>query len=247
MNEYPNVGGGVPRTDTTYYINYHGRKCIMNWEDESIHVDEETFKKLNKYRVNLEYFFKTDVISAITTIVPLEKCKLDFDSSPTLPFKPILISYPELDGSERLSTITTKINNKEILTKVEALNLIMIPKMFTSNQEIVLEKVCELLPQAKIHDIDFRLELVFEMQCVIHKYAKTLEDIERLEGVIGLQEAITAKQFQDQKLINQGISQGIKQGAFELALKFKKDLGIEKVLEISDFTREELENEKLNR
>jgi hypothetical protein len=80
----------------------------------------------------------------------------------------------------------------------------MIPKMFTSNQDIVLEEVCELLPHAKIEDNDFKLELIFEMQCVIHKYAKTLDDIERLEGEIGLQEAMTAKQFQDQKLIWQG-------------------------------------------
>lgn len=50
---------------------------------------------------------------------------------------------------------------------------------------------------------------------------------------------ITAKQFQDQKLMDQA--------AFELALKFKKILGIEKVAEISDFTREELESERLYR
>lgn len=115
----------------------------------------------------------------------------------------------------------------------------MIPKMFASNQELVLEKVCELLPQAKIDNSNFKLERVFEMKCVIHKYAKRLEDIKRLEGVIGLQEAVTAKQFQDQKLMEQG--------AFELALKFKKILGIEKVAEISDFTMEELESERLNR
>ena len=243
MNEYPDAGGGVPRTDSTYYVNYLGKKCIFDWEDESSKVDESTFQKLNRYRINLEYFFKTDVITAITTILPLEKCKLDFNSSPTLPFKPIIRSYPECNGSERLSTITTKIDNEEILTTVEAMDLVMIPKMFTSNQDIVLEKVCELLPKAKINDDDFKLELVFEMKCVIHKYAKTLEDIERLEGVIGLQEAVTAKQFQDQKLIDKGYSQG----AFELALKFKKILGIEKIAEISNFTKEELKNEKLNR
>ena len=32
----------------------------------------------------------------------------------------------------------------------------------------------------------------------LDKYAKTLEDIERLEDVIGLQKAVTAKEFQDQ-------------------------------------------------
>ena len=49
---------------------------------------------------------------------------------------------------------------------------------------------------------------------------------------------ITAKQFQDQKLINQG--------AFEIALNVKNTFGIEHALKICDFTREELETEKLN-
>ena len=56
----------------------------------------------------------------------------------------------------------------------------------------------------------------------------------------------TAKQFQDQKLIDQGIIQGRAQGAFEIALNVKNTLGIENALKICDFTREELENEKLN-
>ena len=56
-------------------------------------------------------------------------------------------------------------------------------------------------------------------------------------------EKITAKQYQDQKLIDQGYNKG----SFETALKVKKLFGIEKALQICDFTREELENEKLNR
>lgn len=247
MNEYPNVDGGVPRTDATYYVNYHGQKFVMNWEDESKEVDENVIQKSNKYRRNLEYIFKTEVISAITTIQPLKEHKLKYIHSPTFSFDPIIISYPEWNGSERLSTITTKIEDEKVLSKVEAMNLIMIPKMFTENQDIILEKVCELLPKLRIEDSDFKLELVLEMRCIIHKYAKTLNDINRLEGVIGLQEVITAKQFQDQKLIDQGIAQGIEQGAFEMAIKFKKALGIETVTKISQFTKEELENEKLNR
>lgn len=45
MNEYPNVDGGVPRTDSTHYIKYNGRKCIMNWEDESGKISRKTLKK----------------------------------------------------------------------------------------------------------------------------------------------------------------------------------------------------------
>lgn len=169
----------------------------------------------------------------------MDRCDLDYETSPTCPFQPIIISYAEMDGRKILNTMKTKIESEEVLTKVEAMNLIMIPKMFTSNQDVVLEDVCEFLPKLKLDDEEFKLELIFEMRCVIHKYAKTLDDINRLEEVIGLQEAVTAKQFQDQKLINQG--------AFEIALNVKNTFGIEHALKISNFTREELENEKLNR
>lgn len=57
---------------------------------------------------------------------------------------------------------------------------------------------------------------------------------------------ITAKQFQGQKLINQGITQGRVQVAFEIVLNAKKILGIENALKICDFTKEKLEIEKLN-
>ena len=172
---------------------------------------------------------------------------MDYETSPTCPFQLIIISYAEMDGKKILNTMKTKIGSEEVLTKVEAMNLIMIPKMFTSNQDVVLEDVCEFLPKLKLDDEEFKLELIFEMRCVIHKYAKTLDDINRLEEVIGLQEAVTAKQFQDQKLINQGITRGRVQGAFEIVLNAKKILGIENALKICDFTKEELETEKLNR
>lgn len=86
MNEYPNALGGVPRTDSSYYTLYNGRICVMNWEDESTRISKKTFEKTNNYRINLEYFFKTDVISAITTTVPLDRCDLDYETSPTCPF-----------------------------------------------------------------------------------------------------------------------------------------------------------------
>ena len=43
------------------------------------------------------------------------------------------------------------------------------------------------------------------------------------------------------------IKKGIEQDAFELALKIKRNLGIEKALELSEFSHQELEKEKLDR
>ena len=42
------------------------------------------------------------------------------------------------------------------------------------------------------------------------------------------------------------IDKGIKKGAFELALKVKREFGLEEAIEISGFSRTELENEKLD-
>ena len=77
------------------------------------------------------------------------------------------------------------------------------------------------------------------MDCVIHKYAETLDDIRRLEEVIGLSAAINDVRRQEKRLIDKG--------AFEMALKIKRNLGLEMAIEVSGFSRQELESEKLNR
>ena len=53
------------------------------------------------------------------------------------------------------------------------------------------------------------------MRCVIHKYAKTVEDIKRLEEVIGLPNAKTARQFFEDKLFNEGKAEGFSEGRTE--------------------------------
>ena len=53
-------------------------------------------------------------------------------------------------------------------------------------------------------------------------------------------------QQRDQALIEQAIEQGRKKGAFKIALNAKRVFGLELAILISGFSREELENEKLN-
>ena len=63
-------------------------------------------------------------------------------------------------------------------------------------------------------------------------------------------EAKSAMDFFEETLINRGKEEGIREGRleglFEAALKVKRKLGIKAALEISDFTVEELESEKLD-
>ena len=65
---------------------------------------------------------------------------------------------------------------------------------------------------------------------------------------------MTAREYQDKLLIdqgfeqgfNQGIEQGIDQGKFDMALKLKDELGIDEAVRISGFSRKELESGKLD-
>ena len=142
-----------------------------------------------------------------------------------------------------LNSISDKIISGETLSEVEALELIMLPKRFTSGHEEVLNKVCQLFKMLKIDDEKYKYELTLELRCIIHKYAKTEEDIYDLEKVIGLIEAKTAMEYHEAELIKKGKAEG----SFKMALKIKHEFGIEKALEMSDFTIEELENEKLQK
>ena len=239
LNEYPESGGSVPRVDGAYYVIYDGQRMIFNREDESTRVDKSTLLKVDNYKILLEYAFKCPVISAITTIVPKENCEEVLKKSPTQCLKPILHSYPSPDANKLLNSISSKIEHEEVLSKLEAMELVMLPKKFTSNQDIVLEEVCRLLKKLKVEDKLYKFELILQMQCVIHKYAKTLEDIDRLEGVIGVPGTITAMDCQRQALRDEVM--------FEMALKIKDKYGIEDAAEISGFSIEELEAGKMKR
>lgn len=90
------------------------------------------------------------------------------------------------------------------------------------------------------------------MRCVIHKYAKTVEDIKRLDEVIGLPNAKTARQFFEDKLFNEGkaegfsegrtegFSEGRTEGHLEMAVKFVEKFGVDAVADASGFSRDEI-------
>lgn len=215
INEIPKADGTRLRVDSAYFILLDGEEMIMNHEDESFRVDENTLKKLYDYAVIMEYFTGRHSLSAISTPVPIEKCLRKYKPSPSITFEPIIKSCPEYDAWERINIIRDKIENNESFLNEEALDLVMIPRMANGNHEEILEIVCELLTEIKLLDEEFRLELVIEMRYMIHKYARTLKDISRLEGVIGLHERMTARQYQDKLLIEQGRKIGFDEGRNE--------------------------------
>ena len=244
-NEYPGPDG-EKRIDVCYIICLNDKRQLVDLEDESSRVNDETLKKIIHYSRNIECGRNIPVVSVITTTVPLEKCLKEMKISETKILKPIIISFPEFDGEEKLENLRNKINNGKIIDEMEALDLLFITKMFKKDNELILEEVCELLSKMKVEDLEFKENMKICMQCVIHKYAKTIEDIQRLEKVIKLtrkfetyEETLTriGKEEREKIGIEKGEKIGIEKGekiGMDKGIKKEKEELAKKLLEMGD-------------
>ena len=231
-NEYP--FNEKARTDVCYVVIIKDIPQYINLEDESSRVNAKTLLKIIKYSTNIECIKRVPVTSVLTTTEPLEKCLKELNISKTKILKPIIISFPEFDGDEKLRKIREKVNNDELFSEEEAIEIIFLLRMFRKNHAEILEEVCELFSKLKVEDPEFKVRMKFCMQCIIHKYAKTLDDIKRLEKVINL----TIK-YEDY------IEKQREEGKLELAQTIAKVDGIQKAIQLSGFTQKEIETGQL--
>ncbi len=225
-NEYPNVDGGIPRADIVYKVRMKdGSICMINIEDETSHVNYDTLKKSYNYKTNIYYKTKKSVISVITTTVPEEKCQKELWISPTDFFKPFLISLKDKNAWKKLNMYIDKAKKQEEFSEIEGLELINLPRFCCDNQEKAIELVCSVLYDLKIKDSYVKNELIYSMQCMIHKYAKTDEDIIRLEGMIRLRQVMKKRSPVLDAMERQGVLKGRKEGKEE-GIEIGKEEGI---------------------
>lgn len=85
----------------------------------------------------------------------------------------------------------------------------------------------------KIDDDYVKNELIYSMQCVIHKYAKTDKKIKDLEEMIGLRQVMKKRSPVLDAMERQGVLKGRKQGikiGEEKGIEIGEEKGILKVL-----------------
>jgi len=202
---------------------------MINIEDETSNVNEKTLKKSYNYKNNIYYKTKTPVINVITTTVPLDKCLNELWISSTDLFNPMVISLSDDGAWKRLNIMLDKAKNQEEFSDIEGLELINLPRCCTKNHEKAIKLICRELFNLKIDTSFVKNELIYSMQCMIHKYAKTDEDIIRLEEMIGLRQVMKKRNSVLAAMERQGVLKGRKEG-IEIGEKKGIDKGILKVL-----------------
>ena len=248
--------GSISEVDISYLVRLEGnQKLIINVEDETSNVGEETLRKSNKYKINHQYAYKCPVYSVITTSLPSHRCLKELKISPTDIFRPEIISYLDFDGEKILNSLKIKIKNKNFLTKLELLSLILTIRTFPENNSVILEEICSLIKKARLEDKEFKMEMVYCTRYIIHKYAETVEDIYRLEEVVGLKKAVTCGSIIED-IKNEGRAEaraeGRAEGRVEASLNILKvlvtdpdfNLSPDLLVEKFGFTREQIINGK---
>ena len=84
-------------------------------------------------------------------------------------------------------------------------------RTFPENNTEILEEICSLIKKAKLKDKEFKMEMVYCTRYIIHKYAETVEDILRLEEVVGLKQAVTCGSIIED-IKNEGRAEGMAEG-----------------------------------
>ena len=105
-----------------------------------------------------------------------------------------------------------RVRNDEEFSSIEGLELINMPRYCTENQAEAVKLICKELPKLKINDHIVKDELIYSMQCMIHKYAKKDGDIIKLEEMSGLKQVIKDRSPVLDSMKREGLLQGIEEG-----------------------------------
>ena len=215
-NEYPDITGSNKKADVVYSVEMDDKTIMLiNLEDETSFVNEKTFDKIYGYKNLIFYKNKLPVISAITTTIPLEKCLKEMWISPTDYLKPLIKSLPYEGAWKRLNILIDKCKKQEEFSAIEGLELINMPRHCTKDQDLAVEMICKELLNLNIEDQFVKNELIYSMQCMIHQYAKTAQDITRLEEMIGLQKIMKERSPVLDNMKREGRNEGIEIGRKE--------------------------------
>ena len=115
-----------------------------------------------------------------------------------------------MDGRANLEMHSERVNNGVLFTNEEGYELILTLRMIDEHNMEILEKVCDLYYRMRLSDSNIKYELGKCLECLINKYADTLEDINHLEGLIHMDEMKNLRIAREERIYEEGRKEGEK-------------------------------------
>ena len=179
-----------------------------------------------------------------------------YNETETSILKPIIRYLFESYDEVKYLTIKNKLKSNYKLTHQEVQFLVLSPFMVSFKFRLQkIKEVCTLIEEIKTKKLFDNDEMFLPLILAIKQYVSNEKEQENLIKVLTMDMSADKiyEKVMNSGILEQGIEIGMKKGREEgreegrlnLAIELKNTLGIDKAIELSGFTRKELENETL--
>ena len=181
---FPNMDSG--RVDE-YYSTKEG--LIINLEEETKDVNEDTLKKISKYPIFADYMYSKKPYVGIITHNDPKGYPQHYERSPSIIIKVHYYYIPQEDLWKKYENIINKIGQKEKLSEKEALDVAFVPKYISKEHgPFITESLAKAFKHAIIDDRILKRDIGVLLGAMILKHIDDDEKENELMEEIGMKQ-----------------------------------------------------------
>ena len=256
-NELNSLNGKNYFTDLVFETR---EGILLNFEFQDVKIKKNDLKRYMEYKVQLQCQSGKPVVTVIICTYHIKSEVYIYNETETSILKPIIRYLFESYDEVKYLTIKNKLKSNYKLTHQEVQFLVLSPFMVSFKFRLQkIKEVCTLIEEIKTKKLFDNDEMFLPLILAIKQYVSNEKEQENLIKVLTMD--MSADKIYE-KVMNsgileqgieigmekgreEGIEKGREEGRFNLAIELKNTLGIDKAIELSGFTRKELENETL--
>jgi hypothetical protein len=176
-----------PNMDAGRVDDYHSTKdgLLINLEEESGYITEETLEKFGKYVIFGEFMYSKKLYLAVVCHKNPKNFPKYYEKSPSVFIKIHYYHFPQDEMWKRYENIINKVEQKEELSEMEALDIAFIPKFISKEDApFVTESLAKHLKNAIIADNELKRDTVALLGAMILKnITDETKQIELMEDI----------------------------------------------------------------
>lgn len=166
---FPDMDTG--RMDELYLTD---EDILINLEEESTDIGPKTFKKYNKYNKFIRYIYNKEVYHASICHKDPKKKFICYKAGPSNYIKIDCIHFPQKELWEKYENVINKVEQKEELTDMEALDMAFVCKFIApQHKEFVIDHMTKSFEASIIKDKRLRMDVAVIINAMIVKHVSS--------------------------------------------------------------------------
>lgn len=187
----PNMETG--RMDELYSAKEKTQELLINLEEESEEITDETLKKFGKYKTFGSFIYGLPFLTAAICMKDPKDFPKEYGISPSDITRPIYIHFSDEELEEKYSNLITNINQNNILSDDDALSIAFIPKYISKERAPnICESLAIVFEDAIIPDKSLKRDVAVILVTMILKHVKGTKKQKELIEMINM------KQYEDE-------------------------------------------------